>query len=575
MNKKITLGIGILASLSLLSCASDVVASSSSEESVEEPDKVELAFKDYSEKKGKDQDFNHELFYRNDLELDMGDPMMLYDDETGYFYAYGTRGTTTFHCFRSKTLSNWERLTDCYIPESSAWSKSGLWAPDIHKINGKWYLYYTGEFKNNGKSNCQIGVAVADKPYGPYKQVVGDDGTLATTPFTMRESASKYCTVLDQHVFVDDDGEMYMYFSYDMRKARSQDYAGYPVQEIWGVKMTSPTSWDLSTLTRLLSPGLAKLSDSKRTVEWETWSTSFSGDMECLEGPYMIKKNGKYLLTYVANSYVDTVYNVGYAVSSSPLGEYVKPNSYPLENMLLGVPGNDGTYVNTRYLGFQTGTGHASICQIGNEYMFAYHAHRNRNVWGYDNDEYRCLGYDYLYFTEDGTPYTRGPTWSINRLPEKITGYHNYALDKDTKFSSTGKNVTGLDYLHDNFSFRGQTNSERAEQDVRKEADFEKGETKVNVKLSAKKKVKYLLIGNSYTYDYKLDFIDKISFGEGRVVKNVMFNQGYFRTDPNKWIFPHSCFVVELDDEVETDNITFTFKSNKPYSLSEIEIYAK
>lgn len=573
MNKKITLGIGILASLSLLSCASEVTSSSSSFGQSSEEEKVELGFKDYSEKKGKDQDFNHELFYRNDLELDMGDPMLVYDDESGYFYAYGTRGTTTFHCFRSKALSNWERLDDCYVPESSAWSKSGLWAPDIHKINGKWYLYYTGGFKNNGTSNCQIGVAVADKPYGPYKQVVGDDGTLGTTPFTMRESASKYCTVLDQHVFVDDDGEMYMYFSYDMKKCRSQDYAGYPVQEIWGVKMTSPTSWDLSTLTRLLSPGLAKLSDKERSVEWETWSTSFSGDMECLEGPYMIKKNGKYLLTYVGNSYVDTVYNVGYAVSSSPLGEYEKPNSYPLENMLLGVPGNDGSYVNTRYLGFQTGTGHASICQIGNEYMFAYHAHRNRNVWGYDNDEYRCLGYDYLYFTEDGTPYTRGPTWSINRLPEKVTGYHNYALDKDTQFSSTG-NITGLNYLHDNFSFRGQTDSGRAKQNIRKEADFE-GETKVSVKLASKKKVKYLLIGNSYSYNYKLDFIDKISFGEGRVVKNVMFNQGYYCTKPNKWIFPHSCFVVELNEEVETDNITFTFNSNNAYSLSEIEIYAK
>lgn len=87
--------------------------------------------------------------------------------------------------------------------------------------------------------------------------------------------------------------------------------------------------------------------------------------------------------------------------------------------------------------------------------------------------------------------------------------------------------------------------------------------------------MKYLLIGNSYSYDYKLDFIDKISFGEGRVVKNVMFNQGYYRTKPNKWIFPHSCFVVELNEEVETDNITFTFNSNNAYSLSEIEIYAK
>ena len=562
-----------IAGIGLASCVSTSSSTSSAPSIEDDEEKTVLAFKDYHEKKGKDQDFNRELFYRNDLEIDMGDPMMVYDEESGYFYAYGTRGTTTFHCFRSKTLSNWERIADCYVPESSAWSKSGLWAPDIHKINGKWYLYYTGEFFNNKTSNCQIGVAVADKPYGPFKQVAGDDGTLRTTPFAFRESATKYCTVLDQHVFLDDDGSMYMYFSYDMKNCRRQDYAGYPVQEIWGVKMTSPTSWDLSTLTRLLSPGLAKITDKARTVEWETWSTSFSSDMECLEGPYMIKKNGKYLLTYVGNSYVDTVYNVGYAVASSPLGAYEKPNSKPLENMLLGVPGNDGTYVNTRYLGFQTGTGHASICQVGNEYMFAYHAHRNRDKWGVDGDEYRCLGYDYLYFDEAGTPYTRGPTWSINRLPEKITGYHNVALDSATKVTSAGE-VTGLAYLHDNFSYRGQTDSGRVGQDVRREADFQ-GSAKVKFDLAGKKRVKYILVGNSYQFDYKLDFIDKISFGQGRVAKNVMFNQGYYRTSPNKWIFPHASFIIELEQEVEAEEVTFSFNSNKPYSLSEIEIYAK
>lgn len=553
-------------------------ASSSSEEAKESSvtsavPETELAFKDYAEKKGKDQLFNHELFYRNDLEIDMGDPMMVYDDSDGYFYAYGTRGTTSFHCFRSKTLSDWERLDDCYTPPSGTWSKDGLWAPDIQKINGKWYLYYTGAYHNNGTSNCQIGVAVADKPYGPFVQVPGTDGTLKTTPFEFKESNSKYCTVLDQHVFQDDDGELYMYFSYDMKKCRSVDYAGYPVQELWGVKMTSPTSWDLSTLTRLASPGLAKITDTERTVEWETWSTSFDKTMECLEGPYMVKRGGKYFLTYVANSYVDTVYNVGYAVSDSPLSGFVKPNDEPLQNMLLGVPGNDGTYVNTRYLGFMTGTGHASICKVGNEYMFAYHAHRNRDKWGVDNDEYRCLAYDYLYFDKDNVPYTRGPTWSINRLPNKVTGYHNAALEEGTTLTGSSS-ISGVEYLNDNFSYRGNTDNTRVAQLIRKEADAT-GESTVTMKFAEKKTIKYLLIGNSYKYEYKLDFIDKIDFGNGNVVKNVLFNQGYYRTSPNKWIFPHSCFVVELENEVESDEITFTFNSNNPYSLSEIEVYAK
>lgn len=559
----------------LTSCNQFVDASSSVEESEsiseESYSEEELAFKDYSNKN--DKTFNSDLFYRNDLELDMGDPMLVYDDATGYFYAYGTRGTTTIQCFRSTNLKDWTQLPDAFVPASDSWSKRDLWAPDIHKINGKWYLYYTAAFDNNGTSNCQMGVAVSDYPYGPYIQVPGYDGTIKTTPFEVRESSSKYCTVLDQHVFVDDDGSMYLYFSYDMKKCRDVDYHGYPVAEIWGCKMTSPTSWDFSTLTRLGSPGFAKLSDTKRTVEWETWSTSFSGDMECMEGPYMIKRNGKYYLTYVANSYVDTVYNVGYMVSSSPFGEYIKPNSYPLENMLLGVPGNDGTYINTRYLGFQTGTGHASICQVGDDYLFAYHAHRNRNFWGVDDDYYRCLGFDYLYFDENDTPYTRGPTYSINRLPNAITGYHNLCLDKDTTKSGSSS-IVGLDYLFDNHTYRGHTTSAFQDIEVRSEADFVNSNN-VTVSFKDTKTIKFILVTNSYTFSRKLDFIEKIDFGNHRVVKDVLFNQGYHRREPNTWIFPHSAFVIELENEIQTNEITFTFNASGEYSLGEIEIFGR
>lgn len=556
-------------SLFLLSCApggSSFASSSlpSSEQESRAP-LTEVAFRDYSSQV--DGRFNNELFYRNDLLQDMGDPMVVYED--GYFYASGTHGTTSFRCFRSKDLTNWERLGDMFVPEPGSWSTKDLWAPDIQKIGDKWYLYYTASYSNNGTTNCQLGVAVSDHVYGPYKQVPGEDGTIATPPFSLyEEGKAKYCTILDSHVFQDDDGELYMYFSYDMKKCRAQDYGGYPVQEIWGAKMDSPTSWDKSTLTRLLSPGLAKLSDNERTVDWETWSTSFDQTMECLEGPYMIKHNGTYFLTYSGNSYVDTVYNVGYATSSSPLGEYVKPNSHPLQNMLLGVPGNDGEYINTRYLGFQTGTGHASICKVGDEYMFAFHAHQNRKKWGEDNNSNRALGLDYLYFTEDNVPYTRGPTWSINRLPNAVTGYSNLAY---------GKTVEGdgesLAYLTDNFSNRGH-NKGQTDTEVVKEANFPAGESRFKIDLGEEKTVKFLLIGNSYDYQRKIDYIDEIRFDGDVGVKNVVFNQNYVNRDTS-WIFPHSCFVVELEEEVRTRYVEITVSNASEFSLSEVEVYGK
>lgn len=562
MNKKLLSVLTFIFVAPYLYCCDN--PNNSSEENL--PPSAILEYKDYSD--SNDLTYNKNLYYRNDLQIDMGDPMIVYDDKTGYFYASGTRGTLSFHCFRSKDLNDWEKIDDMFIPESNSWSKTDLWAPDIQYINGKWYLYYTAAMKytSNGlqKSNCQMGVAVSDNPYGPYIQVPGTDGTLATTPFELKINDTTYASVLDQHVFQDDDGQLYMYFSYAMKESRPQDYAGYPVQEIWGVKMKSPTEWDLTTLTRLVSPGLKKLSDSERTIDWETWSPSFAGEMECVEGPYMIKKNGKYLLTYTANSYVDTVYNVGYAVSDSPLGIFDKPNDKYLSNMILGVPGQQGSYINTRYLGFMTGTGHASIFKVGDEYMFAYHAHLNRHEWGNQYpDNYRALAYDYLYFDENGTPYANGPTWSINRLPNKVTGYRNLALDENVAISGSGEN---LNYLNDNYTNRAYNTEE-----VNKEANFE-GKCVIKIKLDGTKKVKFLQIANSYNVNRKIDYITEIDFGDRRVVQDVLFNQSYVKKSPS-FIFPHSSFIVELDEEIQTDEITITIDGYENFSLGEVEIY--
>lgn len=70
------------------------------------------------------------------------------------------------------------------------------WAVDAAERNGKYYFYYS-----NG--NSQTGVAVADNPAGPFRDVLGKpllDGTVTTT----RE--------YDPAIFRDDDGEYYIVF---------------------------------------------------------------------------------------------------------------------------------------------------------------------------------------------------------------------------------------------------------------------------------------------------------------------------------------------------------------------------
>ena len=62
---------------------------------------------------------------------DMADPIVIFDQ--GYYYAFGTRDTRVYQCFRSPNLTTWTRLNDAFVPESGSWSRSGLYAPDIQR----------------------------------------------------------------------------------------------------------------------------------------------------------------------------------------------------------------------------------------------------------------------------------------------------------------------------------------------------------------------------------------------------------------------------------------------------------
>lgn len=74
------------------------------------------------------------------------------------------------------------------------WAGRQLWAPDAAFKNGKYYLYFPAKDKND---IFRMGVAVSDKPYGPFK----------AEPEPIEGSYS-----MDPAVFTDDDGTSYMYF---------------------------------------------------------------------------------------------------------------------------------------------------------------------------------------------------------------------------------------------------------------------------------------------------------------------------------------------------------------------------
>lgn len=78
--------------------------------------------------------------------------------------------------------------------ENVSWVSKQMWAPDAASKNGKYFLYFPARDKDG---IFRIGVAVGDKPEGPFK----------ADPEPIPGSYS-----IDPASFVDEDGQAYLYF---------------------------------------------------------------------------------------------------------------------------------------------------------------------------------------------------------------------------------------------------------------------------------------------------------------------------------------------------------------------------
>src|SRR5512143_1972247 len=70
-----------------------------------------------------------------------------------------------WHAFSSTDLVSWTDHGVIFTLKEIPWAKKWAWAPDAMKRNGRYYFYVTAD--------DQIGVGVADAPYGPFKDALG------------------------------------------------------------------------------------------------------------------------------------------------------------------------------------------------------------------------------------------------------------------------------------------------------------------------------------------------------------------------------------------------------------------
>ena len=160
------------------------------------------------------------VVYQNPLPMAFGDPFLLKASD-GKFYMYGTGGVQNgFKVYSSDDLVTWKDEGPVYQGGTSdSWATDCFWAPEVYERDGKYYLWFSANWKENPtqeQENFRIGVAVADKPTGPFKDL------------SDRPVFDPGYPIIDANILFDDaSGKTYLYYSrccykHARRAAKSQ-----------------------------------------------------------------------------------------------------------------------------------------------------------------------------------------------------------------------------------------------------------------------------------------------------------------------------------------------------------------
>src|SRR5438105_802101 len=106
--------------------------------------------------------------FSNPLNVQFGDPYVLYSQGTYYMYGTGGGADKGFAAYSSKDLVNWKSEGQVYFHNNNngwgdpkaSWD-GAYWAPEVYEVKGKFYLFYSAQWKVNPSQeveNFRIGV---------------------------------------------------------------------------------------------------------------------------------------------------------------------------------------------------------------------------------------------------------------------------------------------------------------------------------------------------------------------------------------------------------------------------------
>ncbi len=246
------------------------------------------------------------------------DPAPLVHNDTVYLYTSHDEDVLVrnfftmndWRCYSTTDMVNWTDLGSVLSYKDFSWARGDAWAGQCIYRNGKFYFYIPVNRKNGGMA---VGVAVSDKPEGPFKDPIGK-------PLVYSGQGD-----IDPAVFIDDDGQAYLY---------------------WG----NPNLYYVKLNEDMISYS-GEINKVPLTTESFGVRTKDDRPTQYEEGPWLYKRNDLYCLVFAAGPISE---HISYSTSSSPTGPWTFRG--------IVMPTQGGAFTN-----------HPGVCDYkGNSYFF-YH----------------------------------------------------------------------------------------------------------------------------------------------------------------------------------------------------------
>lgn len=243
--------------------------------------------------------------------------------------------------FSSPDLVHWTKHKSVLAIENISWLNRCLWAPSVVHANGKYYFFFGGNDIQNNDMVGGIGVAIADNPAGPFVDALGHP---------LIGEIVNGAQPIDQFVFLDDDGQYYMFYG----------------------------GWRHCNVVRLSPDLLSVIPHADGEIYKEVTPENY------VEGPFMLKRNGKYYFMWSEGGWGGPDYCVAYAIADSVYGPFRRIGKILQQDENVA-----------------TGAGHHSVIKGkgDDEYYIVYH----RRPLGKTGANERVTCIDRLHFNADGT----------------------------------------------------------------------------------------------------------------------------------------------------------------------------